>query len=718
MPIAFAYHRIVFDDDGHPYDYILVEVNNAFENLTGMKRKEIIGKSVTDVIPGLQTSEFDWIGTFEKVALTGEKVEFEQYLEPLQRWLSVLAYSSESQYFVTLFTDITEYRSAQETIQSQHDFLEKVKESLTHPFYVIDANDYTVTMANDASGFGLLEESSTCFSLTHRSTAPCDSIDHPCPLQEVKKRKEPVLVHHVHYDDKGNARFLEIYAYPIFDNNGTVTEIIEYAIDITERYQAEEALRESENRHRTLIQSINDMIFVINVDNRFSQFYSSNTKLLLSPPQDFLGKSVTEVLPSDVARQYLELSNTVRTTRDRQSLEYSLDIGESRFWFLATLDLHEDGESIVLVVRDITERKQVEVALRKSEASLAEAQRIAHLGNWDWDIIADELHCSDEIYKIFGVSPHDFSGSQDPFLEFVHPNDREFVKAAVDRAITKKDSQLKEHRIIRPDGSERIVQEQSKVIYDDDGNATRMIGTVLDITERNRIENKLQMASQRAMLYLDLMGHDVTNQLQIIMSCNALLEHKAGSFENGYLMEMINDAVQECRRIVSKARSTELLTDSPLVLRDLKRVVIYCINAISEDYDQVVIASEYTVNQAPILADDFLECLLDNLLENAILHNPSRNLRIWVKIQEKDHGYELSISDNGPGIENQIKKDLFNSSRRHGGMGLHQVKEILEKYKGKVEVCDRVLGTPECGAEFLVWFPKATHKLRARKEAG
>ncbi|MCK4568154.1 MAG: PAS domain-containing sensor histidine kinase, partial [Candidatus Thorarchaeota archaeon] len=350
-------------------------------------------------------------------------------------------------------------------------------------------------------------------------------------------------------------------------------------------------------------------------------------------------------------------------------------------------------------------------ALRSSEARLAEAQKIAHLGSWDWDIVTDELHWSTEILNIFGVAPEDFSETYDAFLKVIHPSDRKLVKASVDRAIMEKEPYSIDHRIIRPDGSERIVHEQGEVKYDDDGNAIRMIGTVLDITAYKKVEKQFQMASKSAMLYLDLMGHDIANQLQIIMSCNALLGEKLGELDNCYLLEMIDDAVRECERIVSKTKTTEHLATAPLFLRDLRSVIIDCIDAFNEDEEHLVIESIFTVDEAPILADDLLECLVDNLLENAIKHNTSHDLQIWIKIMQKNYGYEVSIADNGPGIIDAIKKDLFNSTRRFGGVGLHQVKEILEKYKGTVEVCDRVSNRPECGVEFRLWFPRATHKL-------
>jgi signal transduction histidine kinase len=114
----------------------------------------------------------------------------------------------------------------------------------------------------------------------------------------------------------------------------------------------------------------------------------------------------------------------------------------------------------------------------------------------------------------------------------------------------------------------------------------------------------------------------------------------------------------ECKRIVTKTKSTENLATTPLVVRNLLAVLFDCINALHrEDID---IGFSYFVTEAPIFADEYLEYLIDNLLENAIKHNTSLNPRIWVCIQEENYGYEISISDNGPGIKGGMKEFFFN----------------------------------------------------------
>ncbi len=145
-----------------------------------------------------------------------------------------------------LRNEIAECEQAQKTIQAEHEFVNTVLESLSHPFYIVDADDYTVKKANPAAIAAGIRERSTCYSITHKGGNPCDGLDHACPLQEVKKTGRPMVVEHLHYDNEGNAKHVDVYAYPIFDSEGTVKQVIEYCLDITDRKRAEQLLLRSE----------------------------------------------------------------------------------------------------------------------------------------------------------------------------------------------------------------------------------------------------------------------------------------------------------------------------------------------------------------------------------------------------------------------------------------------------------------------------------------
>jgi PAS domain S-box-containing protein len=144
-----------------------------------------------------------------------------------------------------LRAEIAERRKAQEKISLQNAFLNHVLASLTHPFYVLDANDYTIKMANSPVGPDGVPPGTTCYGLSHRRGSPCDGSEHLCPLQLVKESRQPVTVEHIHYDRDGNLKNVEVHAYPIFDNEGNVEQIIEYSLDITERRRMEDELRKT-----------------------------------------------------------------------------------------------------------------------------------------------------------------------------------------------------------------------------------------------------------------------------------------------------------------------------------------------------------------------------------------------------------------------------------------------------------------------------------------
>ena len=145
---------------------------------------------------------------------------------------------------------------AEQEVVRRNEFLNHVFESLTHPFYVVDAEDYTVIMANSAAVPGKLPSGTTCHALTHQSSEPCRSLEHLCPMQEVKNSRKPFTTEHVHYDNDGKTRHVEVHCYPVLDSEGQVVQVIEYTLDITRRKQLEEDLRSNAEKIKLFAYSV------------------------------------------------------------------------------------------------------------------------------------------------------------------------------------------------------------------------------------------------------------------------------------------------------------------------------------------------------------------------------------------------------------------------------------------------------------------------------
>ncbi len=147
---------------------------------------------------------------------------------------------------------------------------------------------------------------------------------------------------------------------------------------------------------------------------------------------------------------------------------------------------------IVAVARDISWRKQTEYALKESERQLSEAQRVARLGSWEWNITTNEVTWSEEVYRLFGISPDEFGARYEAFLKFVHPEDREMLDRAVKKSVAEKKPYDIDARIVRPDGTFWIMFAWGEVIYDEADNPVLMRGVLQDITERKQAEAALR----------------------------------------------------------------------------------------------------------------------------------------------------------------------------------------------------------------------------------
>jgi len=164
-------------------------------------------------------------------------------------------------------------------------------------------------MANSAAGKERIAPGiMTCYALTHRSSKPCGTREHPCPLEVVKKKKKPVIVEHIHYDKDGNLRNFEVHAYPIFDSNGNVVQMIEYCLDTTEHRQMENKLQESEEKYRGLVENTTDIIYSVDMAGNITSVNKASKAMLGLEPEEAIGRNVVEFIPRKTrpkAKEYL-----------------------------------------------------------------------------------------------------------------------------------------------------------------------------------------------------------------------------------------------------------------------------------------------------------------------------------------------------------------------------------------------------------------------------
>lgn len=354
----------------------------------------------------------------------------------------------------------------------------------------------------------------------------------------------------------------------------------------------------------------------------------------------------------------------------------------------------------------ITRTREAERKLRESEARLKEAQEIAHLGYWDLDLLQDVLTWSDEVYRIFGLNPQSFGGKLEDFLSAVHPEDRERVSKAYDESIKNRETYDIIHRIVRPDGEIRYVHEQCRTHYDSAGEPTRSLGTVLDVTERQKAEEKLQetvhrlqMANKELQQFTHVSYHDLKEPLRTITITLQSLERRYSGKLGNEGDTLIQYAVDGARRLI------ELMDDllaysrvdsdgKPHLPVDAGEALTSAVRnlqvAIEESGARITYDSMPKVKANPAL----LTLVFQNLLSNAIKFRGERVPSIHVSAWREGGEWFFSVRDNGIGIEPEYFDKIFvvfqrlhKTSEYPGtGIGLAIVKKIVESHKGRLWV--------------------------------
>ncbi len=335
------------------------------------------------------------------------------------------------------------------------------------------------------------------------------------------------------------------------DEIGEITRAFnEMARQIKERGRS---LAESERRLKSILDNSSALVYMKDLEGRYV-FVNREFELLFRTSLEQMdGRTNHDLLPKEAADSLKENDSIVLARRTNLEFEESLPLpgGVRTYISMKFPLLSEEGVpyAVCCISTDITERKRVDTALRKSEERLRKAQELARMGSWEWDIPENTLWWSDEIYRIFGLNPKEFGATYEAFLESVHPDDREFVKLSVERSFHHNKPYSIDHRIVRPDGTVRIVHEEAELLTDPQGRPLRMIGTVQDLTEQKTAEFEQRKLSA-------VLEHSVN--LLFITDRDGAIQYVNPTFElvTGYTKEEI---IGQTPRVLSSGEATNAL---------------------------------------------------------------------------------------------------------------------------------------------------------------
>jgi PAS domain S-box-containing protein len=237
---------------------------------------------------------------------------------------------------------------------------------------------------------------------------------------------------------------------------------------------------------------------------KFETFRRVTEKTLLAPGEGLIGRVYSNARPAWIKNvlDYPDFTraNLVSDLGVKSGFAFPVLVGKdvaAVLEFFSDQEYEPDQELLEVMAQigtqigRVVERSRAESELNHKQMQLEEAQRLTHIGSWDWDITTNRVRWSDELYRIYGLDPAEFKATYESFLERVHPEDRELVTKEIDKALTDRQPFGFKHRIILANGSTRILHALGKVILDDQGNPVRMVGTGQDLTERVKLEEAL-----------------------------------------------------------------------------------------------------------------------------------------------------------------------------------------------------------------------------------
>jgi PAS domain S-box-containing protein len=421
MMDGFAYCQMIFDERGKSVDFVYLQINDAFEKITGLKRDLVVGKKVTEAIPGIKEANPELFEIYGRVALTGQRERFEVFFKPLSMWLSISVYRPRRGYFAAVFEDITERKKAEETLRESEEKHRKLFEESMDAIFVADTATGTIVECNSAASKLVGRQKSELVGQHQSIIHPKEQTEEGFTGGFKQHLKDQTATLETQIIRKtGEIRDVAVRD-TIFELKGK--KLMQGTFrDITERKLMQHALQESEEKFRTITNSVKDAIILIDDEAKVVYWNPAAEKTFGYSNVEANGKEVHElIVPKTMSlegRKYIRIG-----------LQQFADTGSGAFTNgnVELLGRRKDGTefpvklsitpiklqgkwSAVGVVKDITERKQAEQKLQEAEKRFHSLFNQAPLGVLVIDPqTAKPVEFNDITHTQLGYSREEFS---------------------------------------------------------------------------------------------------------------------------------------------------------------------------------------------------------------------------------------------------------------------------------------------------------------------
>jgi PAS domain S-box-containing protein len=735
----------------------IVDVNQQACESLGYTRQELIGTTAVDFH---LDSDRAHIESVAKRAAAGETVidthrhrRKDGTLFPVEAHTSQFWYGGR-RFLLMVARDVSDRLRAEEEVRNTAAQWQATFDAVQDLVLLLD-KDFQILRANRAAAefLGLPFDKivgGRCFNLIHGTSMPPAE----CPLARMRlsRRHEEVEV----LARKGGP-WLSISVDPVFDQNGELTHAVHVARDITDRKRAEDALRRSEAclaegqrlSHTGSWAWSPVTLQPLYWSEEMSRIYGLNPQEGVPTAETFWQRIHPEdrdrfrELQMKVAQRSLDYEHDHRIVLPDGTVKHIHAIGHP---------VHDEAGNLVEYLgtaMDVTERKSAEEALRRSEAYLAEGQRLTHTGGWAWSPgTAERNYWSEEMYRIFGFEPKEAPPALERFLQRIHPEDYDRATKDWEKSLREKADLMADYRTVLPDGTVRDIHITGHPVLDDTGELVEYVGTAMDVTERKRAEDELrkhrenledmvrhrteQLAEAKARAeaanrakstFLANMSHELRTPLNAVLGFSRLLKNDPDVTapqqetldvivrSGEHLLSLINNVLDMAKIESGRVALNESEVDLDQLLHEMQSLM--GVGAVEKG---LRFALEHDPDLPRFVAADAgkLRQVLLNLLGNAIKYTDSGGVKLRATLA-RIHGSEkakvrFEVEDSGPGISQEDCQRIFFPFVQLGGqapaqagtgLGLAICKQYVELMGGQVGVTSK----PGNGSVFFFEIP-------------
>ncbi|MCE5343376.1 MAG: PAS domain S-box protein, partial [Eubacteriales bacterium] len=358
MVDGFALHEIICDDQGKPVDYRFLTINAAFEQMTGLKSADILGKTVMEVLP--DTEQY-WIDTYGRVALTGQPIRFENYTRSTDQYFEVCAYQPSPNQFACTFSDVTKRMQAEEETKKILLRFQSLLNNSPSPIVIIDEKGKIIEVSTGAREMmGLPEKDWPEKEIVQM--APPEIMEKVFYVLSHSPNDNPLLESIDVFEYEGSKRYFESRLFPIHAPDHSERLFGYLAIDVTQRIAAEDALKESEERYSNYIENAPYAVFVINENGHYIDANHSASVITGYSREQLLTMSIRDITAQESLKTALyNFKKLISTGNMSVELQYVHQNGSIRWWIVDAVKLSENR--YLGFSNDITEKKEAEVEL-------------------------------------------------------------------------------------------------------------------------------------------------------------------------------------------------------------------------------------------------------------------------------------------------------------------------------------------------------------------